>query len=74
MYAYLEGESRRSTHFLRELIPIGIWNSLPQTVVQSRNLNSFKSGIDNFLPNIYAICIKRIRVMNTLPIRCVHVQ
>ena len=35
---------------------INDWNSLPQTVVQTRNLNSFKTGIDNFFAiNIYDI-------------------
>ena len=46
-------------------------NSLPQIVVQNRNLNSFKSGIDGFLPTIYN---ERIRITNTLPIRRVYVQ
>ena len=31
---------------------INDWNSLPQTLVQTRNLNSFKSGIDCFFDNI----------------------
>ena len=34
---------------------INDWNSLPQIVVQSKNLNSFKSGIDSFLTKIYDI-------------------
>ena len=39
---------------------INDWNSLPQTVVQTRNLNSFKSGIDIFLAKIiYDIKLKR---------------
>ena len=29
---------------------INYWNSLPQTVVQTRNLNSFKTGIHSFFP------------------------
>ena len=31
---------------------INDWNSLPQTLVQTRNLNSFKSGIDCFFDKI----------------------
>ena len=43
---------------------INDWNSLPQTVVQTRNLNSFKSGIDwFFLLKVYMIYKKRNHII-----------
>ena len=32
---------------------INDWNSLPQTIVKTRNLNSFKTGIDRFFCHEY---------------------
>ena len=49
---------------------INDWNSLPQTLVQTRNLNSFKSGIECFLTKLFTIYKNRMcnqhRIVNSL--------
>ena len=45
-------KTKCSTHFFHRKL-YNNWNLLPQTVFKSRNLNSFNSGIDNFLVKTY---------------------